>query len=164
MSPRTARQVRASHRPGSPRPAPHQTKIFSAAAPRGLAILRTPTCCPGLASPSPARSPVLNKRAVEMAMRAALAINCTPFTSTHVSRAKIISIQTCQRATRSRNTNCPWLPAAGSKSKSTVKKKRHRHHAPPSRRRSRQVASTMALFRTPTKKPMSISTAAAPAQ
>jgi len=47
-------------------------------------------------------------------MRAALAINCTVHEHSRFAAAKIISIQTCPRATRSRNTNLPlatggWL-------------------------------------------------------
>jgi len=82
-------------------------------------------------------SPVLNKRAVEMAMRAALALNW-PFTSIPASLAKIISTPTSQGL-----SNLPirvsLATGGGSKSKSTAPKNASASRPPPRRRRRKNL-------------------------
>ena len=60
--------------------------------------------CSGL----PGVLPVVNRQAVELALRVALALGCKVQTAPASSRARITSTPTCPRATRSRSTNTRW--------------------------------------------------------
>jgi aspartyl-tRNA(Asn)/glutamyl-tRNA(Gln) amidotransferase subunit B len=87
-----------------------RTKIFAAAPPASARRrIRTSVRC---AWDCRARLPVLNRRAVEMAIQAALATHCR---SMHFrdSRARITFIRTCPRAIRSRNMTSRWPSTAG---------------------------------------------------
>lgn len=67
--------------------------------------------------------PVLNKEAVNFAMRAAMALNCDIATDTKFDR-KTISIQTTRKLIKSLNLTSQSVKMVGLRLKSTVKRKR----------------------------------------
>jgi aspartyl-tRNA(Asn)/glutamyl-tRNA(Gln) amidotransferase subunit B len=85
-----------------------KTKIFCGCSTQFGDAPNSNTCpvCLGL----PGTLPVLNKRAVELAMQASLALNCTVHEHSRFAR-KNYFYPDCRRATRFRNTNCRWRPA-----------------------------------------------------
>ena len=95
------------------------TKAFCACSTRFGDPPNSNTCpvCLGL----PGALPVLNKRAVELGIRAALAIPFERAGKLALRPEKIISIPTCPRATRFPCTSCRWPRAAGSKSSTTAR-------------------------------------------
>ena len=109
-------QVRAGHRTRSPRPAADRRRRSSAAARRSFGDPPNTNVCPvclGL----PGALPVLNRKAVEFAVLAAMALNCQVSTRRRSSRARITSIPTCPRATRFRSTTSRSPSTATSRSK-----------------------------------------------
>ena len=82
-----------------------RTKIFCGCSTEFGAPPNSQVCpvCLGL----PGALPVLNRQAVDYAIKAALACGCA---SSHdrSSRARTTSIPTCRRAIRSRSTSCRW--------------------------------------------------------
>ena len=98
--------LRAGHRPRGARPAPHADQALLRLPQPRSATRPTRNVCPvclGL----PGALPVLNRQAVTLAMRAALATGCTVQRDARSSPARTTSIPTCPRATRSRSTSEP---------------------------------------------------------
>ena len=82
-----------------------QSKIFCGCATTFGAPPNTQVCpvCLGM----PGSLPVLNRRAVEFALKMALATGCRVAPES-VLPGRIIFIRTCPRATRFPSTSCPW--------------------------------------------------------
>ena len=87
-----------------------RTKIFCGC-PTGFGAPPNTNVCPvclGL----PGALPVLNREAVELAIKAALALHCQVRAALASSRARTTSTRTCRRATRSRSTTSRWPSTA----------------------------------------------------
>ena len=86
------------------------TKIFCGCPTSFGAAPNTNVCpvCLGL----PGALPVLNRHAVELAIKAALALELHSPPHVPTSRARTTSTRTCRRATRSRNTTSRWPSTA----------------------------------------------------
>ena len=115
------------------------TKIFCGCSTAFGAPPNTHVCpvCLGL----PGALPVLNRRAVELAIRAALALGCDGPRRRRSSRARTTSIRTCPRAIRSRSTSGRSRPAAALEYHGAGGRAARRHHARPHGRGRRQVAA-----------------------
>ena len=112
-----------------------KTKIFCPCSTRFGDAPNSNTCpvCLGL----PGTLPVLNKRVIEMASRASLALNCTVHEHSRFARKELFLPRPPQ--------GLPDLPVRTParhrrprRYRNRRRKKTHRHHAPPRRRRRRQ--------------------------
>ena len=79
----------------------------------------------------PGALPVLNARAVELATRAALALELHGAAASRSSRARTTSIPTCRRATRSRSSTSRSRSAGCDRDRRARRRRAdpHRHHA-----------------------------------
>ena len=116
-----------------------RTKIFCGCSTAFGAPPNTHTCpvCLGM----PGALPVLNRKAVEFAIRTGLALGCT-IQRTSVFAGRTTSTRTCPRATRSASTTSRSASTAGWPSTSRTASEARPHHAASTWRRTPARTST----------------------